>query len=221
MRRKNSMYNRIARIFKRGKRSYRKSFMRRQFESGYLIGIQIIVIFITAIIILLTQPDMKSQATEYRSDAMRENIAHDVTQPKRKVKKVSLVQRYKRLAGVHYADNIQPHLKAIDKVLKIRGYEDNEKFIQVMFYVGQHESHWNTGSVSGAAYGGEHATGIFQFLPSTFRSVSSGNIYSAEDQVDAFVTMYERDRLDEYGVMYICGFGPCLSYDLKLFAFNP
>lgn len=215
------MYNLIANVFKKGKRSKSRKSMRRQFESGYLIGIQIVVIVITAIMILLSQPEMRSQTTAYRSDTLRESIEREVDAPKRKVKKMTLKQRYQNLAGVQYGDNIKQYLPQINKVLKKRGYEDNELFIQVMFYVGQHESHWNVYSVSGATYGGEHATGIFQFLPSTFRSVSSGNIFSVEDQVDAFVTMFEHDRLDEYGVMYICGFGPCLSYEAKVYAFNP
>lgn len=124
--------------------------------------------------------------------------------------------RYKKLAGIYYYSNVKPYLPVIGKVLRENGLENDALFIQAMFYVGQHESHWNTKSVSGSTYGGEHPTGLFQFLPSTFRSVSSGNIFNAEDQIRAYVTMAERGRLREFGTLYIRGLNPSVkSYALN------
>lgn len=125
-----------------------------------------------------------------------------------KVKTVSLQDKYRRLAGSYYYSNVEPYLPIIDKVLSERGLDNDELFIQAMFFIGQYESHWNTQSISGSTYGGEHPTGIFQFLPSTFRSVSSGDIFDAEGQIRAYVTMVERGRVREYGTLYLPGLSP-------------
>ncbi|MBN2015819.1 transglycosylase SLT domain-containing protein [Candidatus Dojkabacteria bacterium] len=122
-----------------------------------------------------------------------------------KIGRILLGDKYKKLAGSYYYPNVEKYLPIVDKVLSEKGLDQNSLFIQAMFFIGQRESHWQTGSVSGATYGGENAVGIFQFLPSTFRSVSRGNIYSAEDQVRAFVTMVERGRVREFGTLYLPG----------------
>jgi len=128
-------------------------------------------------------------------------------------------------------------------VLFENGLAEDEKFIQVMFYVGLHESWWNNNSVArtpivhckpasgGKAYGSvlscnegdglikrEYPTGIFQFLPSTFRTVSKGDVFSTEDQVQAFITMLERGRADEFETIFRCTFEKCLTPELKLYA---
>jgi hypothetical protein len=126
----------------------------------------------------------------------------------REIGKHDLAERYKVLAGPYYYSNVEPYLEIVDKVLTEKGLEEDSLFIQAMFFVGQHESHWQTTSVSGATYGGEHAVGMFQFLPSTFRSVSSGDIYNAEDQIRAYVTMAQRGRLKEFGTLYIGSLSP-------------
>lgn len=122
-----------------------------------------------------------------------------------------LEDKYKKLAGEYFFGNVKPYLPIIDDILSEKGLDNDALFIQAMFYIGQHESHWNTGAVSGATYGGEHATGLFQFLPSTFRSVSKGNIYNAEDQIRAYVTMAERGRLHEFGTLYIKTLNPSVK----------
>ena len=132
------------------------------------------------------------------------------------VEKVSLEQKYRDLASYHYYDNVEPYLPIIDRILKQRGLDNDPLFIQAMFFIGQHESHWNTMSISGSSYGGEHPTGIFQFLPSTFRSVSRGDIFDAEDQITAYVAMIEAGRAREYGTLYI----PTLNPEAKAYVLS-
>ncbi len=127
------------------------------------------------------------------------------------VKKDELLAKYQRLGGAYFSYNIIPYLADIDAVLSKYGLDENALFIRTMFFVGQHESHWNIHSVSGSSVGTEHPTGLFQFLPSTFRTVSAGNIFSAHDQIEAFVTMYLRGRLDEFGTLYIGGLDPAVK----------
>ncbi len=127
------------------------------------------------------------------------------------VKVAVLQEKYRKLAGSYYYSNVEPYLEIIDKVLAEKGLDDDVLFIQAMFFIGQHESHWNTGSISGFSVGREHPTGIFQFLPSTFRSVSSGDIYDAEDQIRAYVTMVERGRIREFGTLYLPGLSPIVE----------
>jgi len=138
----------------------------------------------------------------------------------RNVSKYTLEQRYRKIGREYYADNMQVYLKDIDKVLREKGLENNELFIQGMFYVGQQESHWGRHSVSSFNIKGGHPTGIFQFLPGTFMSVSSGDIFNPEDQVRAFVTMVERNRVDEFAVMFQCNYPPCLKSEVRNCLFN-
>lgn len=133
-----------------------------------------------------------------------------------KIKYERLLKKYKKLAGPYYYVNVEPYLPMIDRVLKEKRLDNDAYFVQAMFFIGQHESHWQTHSISGSEYGGEHPTGIFQFLPSTFRSVSYGNIYNAEDQVRAYITMVERGRVREFGTLYI----PTLSSAVELYVLN-
>lgn len=132
----------------------------------------------------------------------------------------TIEEKYKNLAGVHYSQTIEPHLSTIDKVLIEKGLDKDALFIQAMFYIGQHESHWRPSAVSSFIIEGGHPTGIFQFLPGTFRSVSAGNIFNAEDQIRAFVTMIERGRADEFQTIFICSFAPCLSREAKSYILN-
>jgi hypothetical protein len=125
-----------------------------------------------------------------------------------KIGKILLQRKYEKLAGAYFYPNVIQYLPVIDEVLSEKDLDNDELFIQAMFFIGQRESHWNTQSISGQKWGGEHAVGIFQFLPSTFRSVSSGNIYNAEDQIRAFVTMVERGRVREFGTLYLPGINP-------------
>ena len=48
----------------------------------------------------------------------------------------------------------------------------------------------------GRNYG--HASGLFQFLPSTFKSVGGGDIWNIEDQTEAYVKMVNANRLREW-----------------------
>lgn len=121
---------------------------------------------------------------------------------------VTLEERYRALAGKHYYSNVTPYLPVIDKVLAEEGLDGNAYFIQVMFFIGQRESHWNTGSISGFTVGSEHPTGIFQFLPSTFRSVSKGNIFNGEDQISAYITMCKRGRIREFSTLALPELNP-------------
>jgi hypothetical protein len=135
---------------------------------------------------------------------------------KKQDKTVILQEKYKKLAGYYYYPNVEPYLPEIDNILTSKGLDNNALFIQAMFFIGQHESHWNTGSVSASSVGSEHPTGIFQFLPSTFRTVSRGNIYDETDQIYAFVTMVERGRVDEFATLFIPGLSPAAkSYVLS------
>lgn len=132
----------------------------------------------------------------------------------------SLEEKYSVLAGEHFYPNVYPYLADIDAVLIEKGLDTDTELVKIMFYVGQRESGWGQYRVSSFNIGGENPTGIFQFLPSTFRSVSSGNIFNVQDQVRAFVTMMERGRVDEYHVMFVCSYAPCLTYAQKEYAFN-
>ncbi|MDD3647584.1 MAG: hypothetical protein PHS44_03750 [Candidatus Dojkabacteria bacterium] len=123
--------------------------------------------------------------------------------------------KYQQIAGKYYVKELEPYLADIEKVLTKRGYDFDEKLIKGMFYVGQQESHWTPWRVASNEIGGGHPTGIFQFLPGTFMSVSDGNIFKPEDQIDAFITMYERGRIDEFAVMFACNYEPCLEADLR------
>lgn len=147
-------------------------------------------------------------------------VDYDELKNQKKVEKPkvdnSLEDKYRALGGSHYYSNVEPYLTLIDKVLKERGLDNDALFIQAMFFIGQHESHWNTMSISGSSYGGEHPTGIFQFLPSTFRSVSRGNIFDAEDQIRAYVAMIEAGRAREYGTLYI----PTINPEAKAYVLN-
>jgi hypothetical protein len=132
-----------------------------------------------------------------------------------KISKLPLEVRYRLLAGEYYSENTTQFLPIIDKVLTEKGLQDDELFIKGMFYVGEHESHWNVDRVSSQNIGGGHPTGIFQFLPGTFMSVSDGDIYNVEDQVRAFITMWERGRCDEFEVVFVCGWRPCLDGEVN------
>ncbi len=122
-----------------------------------------------------------------------------------KAKADALMEKYQKLAGRYYYAGVEDYLPIIDKVLKEKGLDEDAFLVQAMFFIGQHESHWNTQSVSSFSVGREHPTGIFQFLPSTFRSVSDGDIFNAEDQIRAFITMTERGRIDEYATLFLPG----------------
>ncbi|MBU0975457.1 MAG: hypothetical protein ABIE03_02335 [Patescibacteria group bacterium] len=129
--------------------------------------------------------------------------------------------KYQLLGGKYYIAEVEPFLADIEKILSKRGYDFDEKFIKGMFYVGQQESHWTPWRVASIEIGGGHPTGIFQFLPGTFRSVSSeGDIFYPEDQIDAFVTMVERDRVDEFAVMFTCNYEPCIDNEIRDYMFN-
>ncbi len=142
-------------------------------------------------------------------------ISMNTNVPVRKIDKISLEDKYRLLGGVYYAENMKPYLPAIDKVLSENELDYNEKFIKGMFYVGQQESHWAWYRVSRFKIKNGHPTGIFQFLPGTFRSVSDGYIFDAEDQIRAFVTMWKRSRTDEFAVMFKCNYPPCLDQEIK------
>jgi len=135
--------------------------------------------------------------------------------PSRTIDKITLEDKYRALGGIYYADNMKPYLPAIDCVLSEKGLDWDEKFIKGMFYVGQQESHWGWNRISRFNIKGGHPTGIFQFLPGTFRSVSDGDIFNPKDQVRAFITMWERGRTDEFAVMFKCNYPPCLDIDIK------
>ncbi len=138
----------------------------------------------------------------------------------RVISKITLEQKYKSLGQEYYSPNMKDYLIDIDRVLREKGLDNNEVFIKGMFYVGQQESHWGQYTVSSFNIKGGHPTGIFQFLPGTFQSVSNGDIFNAEDQVRAFVTMAERNRVDEFAVMFQCNYSPCLSSKIKNCLFN-
>lgn len=156
---------------------------------------------------------------------------------------VTLEDKYSRLGGKYYASNMRPYLNVIDSVLREEGLDQNALFVKAMFYIGQQESHWRKDAVSGtpiahckrngsflSLYGAvsrcangdvqvhkEYATGIFQFLPSTFKKVSNGNIFDPEDQIRAFIVMVETGRIDEFATLFICNYPPCLDSQIKVY----
>lgn len=126
-------------------------------------------------------------------------------------------ERYERLGGRFLTKWVEPHIEVIDRVLIERGYAEDPQLIQTMFYVGEHESHWRMEARGGFDYEGTHYTpiGAFQMLDGTFRAWNpTGSVYSLEDQLHAFVTMYENDRVHcgQFHVMCpnSCGWEPCL-----------
>lgn len=131
----------------------------------------------------------------------------------REIGEYTLREYYEMLAGEYLTGDIEPHLEIIDKVLVERGYRKDKEFVRRMFYTGHQESHWNMGSKGGF----EHlevwydTMGAFQFVPGTFYSVNpEGNIDSLKDQLHAFITMVEHDRLKEFEVTFTCNYEPCL-----------
>lgn len=152
------------------------------------------------------------QASSDISITVQEDVVKEASYPTRTIKRYTLKEKYQEAAGIYYYPEVEKHLKTIDKVLIEQDLERDENFIKIMFFIGQHESHWNRYSVSSSFVGSEHPTGVFQFLPSTFRTVSDGDIYDVEDQIRAFVTMYKRNRLDEFGTLYITTLEPYLRY---------
>ncbi|MFC1780152.1 hypothetical protein ACFLY9_00445 [Patescibacteria group bacterium] len=131
------------------------------------------------------------------------------------ISELSLEERYRNIAGEYYSANIDQYLPAIDKVLQEKDLDNDKKFIKGMFYIGQQESHWSPLRISSFNIKGSFPTGIFQFLPGTFMSVSDGDIFNPEDQIEAFITMWERGRCDEFAVVYTCNYPPCLNEEGK------
>lgn len=148
-----------------------------------------------------------------------ETKSKDITTPRkpptRTVKKIPLEVKYKKLGGQYYNSTIAQYLQAIEKILTQYNLDTDSQFIQTMFYIGWQESHWNPNRVSRFNIKGGHPTGIFQFLPGTFRSVSNGNIFSPEDQIRAFVIMVQRGRIDEFAVVFRCNYPSCMSQQMK------
>lgn len=130
-------------------------------------------------------------------------------------KLLPLKLKYKLLSGPYYVPEVEPHLEEINRALAKHNLDFNSKFIKGMFYVGQQESHWTHWRISSNEIKGGHPTGIFQFLPGTFRSVHNGDIFNAEHQVEAFVTMVERGRVDEFSVMFTCNYEPCMDEEIE------
>lgn len=61
------------------------------------------------------------------------------------------------------------------------------------------ESAWDAGAWNPTPiYNGEHATGLLQFIPSTFYGVSDGYIWNPYDQMWAARTMWEQGRMYEW-----------------------
>lgn len=207
-------------IKKGGKNVIKEAYsLDRVFKSLHLCAVivNLMCIAIIGLMAMFTSAPLTAEVSASDADASIVIGEKDVISngSERAIGKHDLIERYKVLAGPYYYSNVEPYLEIVDKVLTEKGLEEDSLFIQAMFFVGQHESHWQTTSVSGATYGGEHAVGMFQFLPSTFRSVSSGDIYNAEDQIRAYVTMAERGRLREFGTLYIGSLSPAVrSYAL-------
>jgi Transglycosylase SLT domain len=72
----------------------------------------------------------------------------------------------------------------------------------------QHESNWNPNAVNVIAVGREHATGLAQFLPSTWMTTPQGrrgeSIYNAYSQVDATAWMIAQGRGREWATWSAC-----------------
>lgn len=135
-------------------------------------------------------------------------------------KLLPLKLKYRLLAGRYYVPEVEPHLEEIDRALSKKGLDFSPKFVKGMFYVGQQESHWTTWRVASNEIADGHPTGIFQFLPGTFRSVHDGDILNAEHQVEAFITMVERGRVDEFAVMFTCNYEPCMDKEVFDYLMN-
>ena len=170
-----------------------------------------------SLMILISASASQSIGTHVKSaqtieDTLVEASDLPVVTSGRIIGKYTLEEKYRAAAGKFYYPEITANLESIDAVLTQRGYETDENLIKLMFFIGHRESHWNTGSKSGVKYGGEYAVGVFQFLPSTFKSVSGGNIHSMNDQINAFITMFERGRLDEFGTLYLPEIAPVRYY---------
>lgn len=190
-----------------------------------------------------------SNVVELKSFVYSKQIRADLSVPEKFVsftlssEAIPLEKKYQEMGGAYYNPKVNGDLAIVEKVLSEHGLDEDAKFVQIMFYVGLHESWWNSSSVAGTpivhcspagggrAYGSvlscrsgdtwlkkEYPTGIFQFLPSTFRTVSSGDIYNTEEQIRAFVIMVERGRADEFETIFRCTFEKCLTPELKLYA---
>lgn len=143
-----------------------------------------------------------------------------VNPPERTIDEMDVLQLYQYKGGNQYVPYIEPYIPLIDKVLREYGLENDTTFIRVMFYIGQHESHWTASGVDSFSIAGEHPTGIFQFLPSTFKSVSKGNIFNPEDQIRAYIEMSKRGRIKEFQTLFVCGWKPCIDNADKIYMLN-
>lgn len=133
----------------------------------------------------------------------------------RVIKRYTIEEKYKDVAGVHLNEYNQPFLKLIDEKLIEHDLEKDDSLITGMLYIGTHESHWGVNTVSSYNVYGEHPTGIFQFLPSTFKSVyPDGDIFNPEHQIEAFLRMYKNGRIDEFQTLYVRNFEPFLETDI-------
>ncbi len=129
------------------------------------------------------------------------------------IKEINKEEYLNKIGGEFFTNESRVYSEEIYDVLSETGYFNDVDFVQTMLYVGLHESHWSPGTISGfeVGTGKEHPTGVFQFLQSTFNTVSDGDIYNIEDQIKAYITMHERDRLGEFHVLYVCNYDFCFK----------
>ena len=135
---------------------------------------------------------------------MREELPVAETDVKIVARVDRLRDTFDRLIGVGVSDeNGRKILDRVEDVLRQRGYGNDVEMYELTVRILWCESRLDPLAknrqavvVGGISYG--HASGLFQFLPSTFASVSNGDIWSVEDQTNAYVTMVEQGRIIEW-----------------------
>lgn len=90
-------------------------------------------------------------------------------------------------------------LDVMNLVLNRKGYGHNDKFLEQTVRLVWCESRLDPRAYNSTpVWNGEHASGLFQFLPSTFASVGGGDIWKIEDQTEAYILMVESGRINEW-----------------------
>lgn len=173
----------------------------------FVLGLLFSWIFL-AWIDILTRPVVANTPKLYEM----EEIPRKVEQAERTERTIYKATSLEQMGGEFFTEWARPHQDVIEKVLKERGYMEDSDFVQLMLYVGEHESHWRPEANNNNIY-----FGVFQMSKHIFSYWNpTGSILELEDQIHAFVTMHENKRTHcgqfETLCEKRCNWEPCLGY---------
>lgn len=121
-----------------------------------------------------------------------------------KTKELHLRDIFDETVGKDVSDeNGRKVLDMVEKVLRANGYKDDEQMYRLTVRLLWCESRLDPKAqnrqsvvINGVNYG--KASGLFQFLPSTFAGVGGNDIWSIEEQTEAYIALYKANRLHEW-----------------------